>query len=143
MLPRRRTSFSWLRTRPSPFLSLFYPKSAVLEVSFTFFALLRRSTPRDARAFAAFSLHQSHRTMSMSGYCGTTYQVATSSVVSSIPEGGSLACKQCGASICSLKSLVSSVSSPHRLLCALDQFLTHPLRVPQSYRGFAGKHSHS
>jgi len=40
----------------------------------------------------------------------------SASNVPSISEGGSLACKQCGASICSLKSLVSS-----------------------SYRGFAGK----
>jgi len=52
----------------------------------------------------------------MSGSRGTTYQSATSSVVLSIPEGGSLACKQCKALICSSGSLVSS-----------------------SYRGFAGK----
>jgi len=52
----------------------------------------------------------------MSGSRGTTYKSATSTMVSSIPEGGSLACKQCGALVCSLQSLVSS-----------------------SYRGFAGK----
>jgi len=52
----------------------------------------------------------------MSGSCCITYQGASSSTASSFSEGGSLACKQCGALICSLKSLVSS-----------------------SYRGFAGK----
>jgi len=83
---------------------------------FTFFTLLRRPFARDSLS-TAYSLHQNHHTMSVSGSRGTTYQDATSGMVSSIPEGGSLACKQCGALLCSLESLVSAVSAFDQVMC--------------------------
>lgn len=120
---RRRTSSSPLWTRSFTF-SLHRARASLY-----FIALLRRQAPppSDER----FKRPTSHRrTMSMSGSRGTTYKCATSSMVSSIPEGGSLACKQCGALICSLQSLVSSVSCVCRLFASRvrpDQFLISPL----------------
>lgn len=52
--------------------------------------------------------------MPVSGSRSAAYQDSALNMVSSIPEGGSLACKQCGAFVCSLKSLVSSVSTAVR-----------------------------
>ncbi|KAF9653239.1 hypothetical protein BDM02DRAFT_3135379, partial [Thelephora ganbajun] len=109
--PRRTPGFASQAANLFPFV---VDKTFIL--SFTFFALLRRPIPHGERFDVLFVL-SNHHTMSVSGSRGTTYQGATSSMVSSIPEGGSLACKQCGALICSLKSLVSSVSALNCITC--------------------------
>jgi len=98
---------------PSPFLSL-----SLFYCPLLFFTLLRRPIP--AARFDGFlsSPHQSRHKMSVSGSRSATHQDATSSSLSQTLEGGSLACRQCGTSVCSLKSLVSSVSPPVRFVYA-------------------------
>ena len=96
---------------PSPFLSLSSTPLAFLHSS-------GKTNPPRRASTVFFSLHQSRHKMSVSGSRGATRQDATSNTPSHTPEGGSLACRQCGTSVCSLKSLVSSVSLPVRFVYA-------------------------
>ena len=97
---------------PSPFLSL----PLLLPFAFLHSSEKTNSSRRASTVF--FSLHQSRHKMSVSGSRGATRQDVTSSTLSKTPEGGSLACRQCGTTVCSLKSLVSSVSLPVRFVRA-------------------------